>query len=127
TSNDPLNSITAALRGHDFQRALQLLQPLLAESPKNPQLLMFQGLAYSGKSDSKSALRSYKRAIALSPDYLPALEGAAQIEYEAGNAEAAPLLRHILMLRPDDATSHAMLAVLAEKNGDCATAVENYA
>src|SRR5581483_12213626 len=38
-----------------------------------------------------------------------------------------PLLRHILMLRPDDATSHAMLAVLAEKNGDCATAVENYA
>jgi tetratricopeptide (TPR) repeat protein len=127
TSNEPLSSITSALRNHDFQRALRLLRPALEKSPRNPQLWTFQGLAYSGESDSKSALASYKHAITISSDYLPALEGAAQIEYEAGGPDAVPLLRHILKLRPDDATSHAMLAVLAEKNDDCMTAVENYA
>lgn len=127
TSNEPLGSITSALQSRDFQRALQLLEPALEKSPRNPQLWMLQGLAHSGESDSKSALASYRHAIAISPDYLPALEGAAQIEYEAGSVDAVPLLRHILKLRPDDATSHAMLAVLAEKNNDCSTAVENYA
>jgi tetratricopeptide (TPR) repeat protein len=127
TGNEPLNSVTSALQNRDFQRALQLLGPALAKSPRNPQLWTFQGLAYSGERDPKSALASYKHAIAISPDYLPALEGAAQIEYEAGNADAIPLLQHILKLRPDETTSHAMLAVLAEKNNDCLTAVENYA
>lgn len=127
TSNEPLTSITSALQGRDFQRALELLRPALEKSPRNPQLWVLQGLAYSGVGNSKSALASYKQATTILPDYLPALEGAAQIEYEAGSADAVPLLRHILKLRPDDTTSHAMLAVMAEKKSDCATAVENYA
>ncbi len=127
TGTESLNSITSAMQNHDFQRALQLLGPALEKSPRNPQLWTFRGLAYSGEHDSKSALASYKHAITISPDYLPALEGAAQIEYEGGDRDAVPLLRHILRLRPDDATPHAMLAVLAEKNNDCSTAVENYA
>jgi tetratricopeptide (TPR) repeat protein len=127
SNNGPVTSITSALRDGEFQRALQLLGPALEKSPGNPQLWAFQGLANSGEGESKSALASYKHAMAISPDYLPALEGAAQIEYEAGGTDAVPLLQHILKLRPDDATSHAMLAVLAEKNHDCLTAVENYA
>ena len=123
TSNERLQSITAALRGRDFQQALQSLQSALQESPNNPQLWMLQGLAYSGTGDSKSALASYKHALRISPDYLPALEGAAQLQYEAGSADAIPLLEHVLKLRPDETTSHAMLAVLAAKKGDCATAV----
>ena len=122
-----VSSIAAALQAHEYQKALQLLQPALQQAPGNPQLWMLQGLAYAGKGNSQSALTSYQRAIKISPDYLPALEGAAQIEYETGSAEAVPLLEHILKLRPDDSTSHAMLAVMAEKNGDCSTAVAHYA
>lgn len=127
TMNDRAQAITSALRDRDFARALQLLQPALQSSPNNSQLWMFQGLAYAGEGDSKAALASYYHAIKISPDYLPALEGAAQIEYEAGNSDAIPLLQHILKLRPDEATSHAMLAVMAEKSGDCKTAIEHYA
>jgi tetratricopeptide (TPR) repeat protein len=127
TSNETVSSITSAMRGREFQRALELLRPALAKSPASPQLWALQGLAYSGMSDPKSALSSYKHAITIAPDYLPALEGAAQIEYEAGSTEAIPLLQHILKLQPDDATTHAMLAVLAEKKNDCQTAAENYA
>lgn len=129
-SQDPNGSvqpIVSALRNREFAKALQLLQPAIQNSPNNSQLWMFQGLAYAGKGDPKAALASYRHAIKLAPDYLPALEGAGQIQYEAGSADAIPLLRHVLRLRPDEVTSHAMLAVTAEKNGDCKTATEEYA
>ena len=48
------------------------------------------------------------------------LEGAAQIEYDGGGKDAAALLQHILQLSPNDPTSHAMLAVLDYRRGDCA-------
>lgn len=105
---------------------MQLLQPALQSSPDSPQLWMLQGLAYSGKGDSTTALDSYHHALKISPDYLPALEGAAQIEYEAGSPDAAPLLEHVLKIRPNDVTSHLMLAILAEKSGDCETAVNHF-
>ncbi len=126
-ANEQVAEITSALRSRQFDQALQLLQPALKQSPRSAQLWMLQGLAQSGKGDQKSALTSYKNALKISPDYLPALEGAAQLEYEAGSAEAIPLLRHVLRLRPEEATSHAMLAVLAYKKGECATAVEHFA
>ena len=125
TANDRA-AITSALRGRDFDKALQLLQPALQGSPNNPQLWALQGLAFSGKGDQKSALGSYKSALKIAPDYLPALEGAAQLEYEAGSADAVPLLEHVLQLRPQDVTTHAMLAVLSYKTGDCATAVKHF-
>src|SRR6266567_3034661 len=97
TASEQVDSITSALRGREFEKALQLLQPAIQSSPNSSQLWMLQGL-----------------------------EGAAQIEYEAGNADAIPILEHVLKIRPNDVTSHAMLAVLAEKNGDCATAVKHF-
>jgi tetratricopeptide (TPR) repeat protein len=124
--NEPVQSITSALQHREFEKALQSAQSALEGSPNNAQLWTLQGLAYSGTRDSKSALSSYQHALKISPDYLPALEGAAQIEYEAGNKDAIPLLEHVLKIRPNDVTSHAMIAVLAEKNGDCTTAVSHF-
>ncbi|MBS1804124.1 MAG: tetratricopeptide repeat protein [Acidobacteria bacterium] len=125
-ANERNSTIITALQSGEFDQALELLQSALRESPNNPQLWMFQGLAFSGKHDSQSALASYKHALKASPDYLPALEGAAQIQYQAGNADAIPLLEHVLKIRPDDVTTHAMLAVLSEKKGDCSTAVQHF-
>jgi tetratricopeptide (TPR) repeat protein len=126
-AGDQVSEITAALRKGEFDHALQLIQPRLRQSPKNPQLWMLEGLAHAGKGDPKAALSSYQSALKIAPDYLPALEGAAQLEYEAGSPSAVPLLQHVLRLRPDDPTSHAMLAVLAYKKRDCATAVLHFA
>jgi tetratricopeptide (TPR) repeat protein len=126
-ANDRVSAITSALRSGEFEKALQLIQPALQDSPKDPQLWMLQGLAHSGKGNQKAALSSYQNALKIAPDYLPALEGAAQLEYEAGSPSAVPLLQHVLRLRPNDLTSHAMLAVLAYKKRDCATAVQHFA
>ncbi|MFZ0733359.1 MAG: tetratricopeptide repeat protein [Candidatus Sulfotelmatobacter sp.] len=125
-ANDRVSEITGSLRSGEFDRALQLIEPALHEFPKNPQLWMLRGLAYSGKGDKKAALSSYQNALKTAPDYLPALEGAAQLEYEAGSPSAIPLLQRVLQLRPNDLTSHAMLAVLAYNKRDCATAVKHF-
>ncbi len=127
TTTDRVGRITSALRNNEFDQALQLLEPTLRELPNNPQLWMLQGLAYSGKGDQKAALASFQKALKISPDYLPALEGASQLEYNAGSAEAVPLLQRVLRLQPNDPTTHAMLAVLAYKKGDCAGAVQHFA
>lgn len=118
--------MTSALRAGQFDEALQLLQPELEQQPKNPQLWALRGIALSGKGNKKEALGAFRRALSVAPDYLPALEGAAQIEYDSGGNGAAPLLEHILKLHPGDPTSSAMLAVLDYRRGDCAAAIPHF-
>jgi tetratricopeptide (TPR) repeat protein len=125
-TSDPLPPITSALRAGQFDRALELLEPALQQNPKSAQLWTLEGISFSGKSNKNAALAAFHRALSLSPDYLPALEGAAQIEYENGGKDAASLLQRVLALRPHDPTSHAMLAVLAYRRGDCAAAVTQF-
>lgn len=126
TVADRIGPITSALRSGQFDAALHLLQPELQQTPRNPQLLSLQGIALSGKGEKKEALNAFRTALGISPDYLPALEGAAQIEYENGDKDATVLLQHVLQLRPNDATSHAMLAVLAYRRRDCVSAVPHF-
>jgi tetratricopeptide (TPR) repeat protein len=125
-TTDVIGPITSALRSGQFDEALQLLQPELQRSPRNAQLWALDGIALSGKGDKKNALAAFRHALGISPDYLPALEGAAQIEYESGDKDAVSLLQHILQLRPNESTSHAMLAALAYRSGDCAAAVPHF-
>jgi tetratricopeptide (TPR) repeat protein len=125
-SGDRIGPITSALRAREFDKAIQLLQPALQQSPKSAQLWTLQGIALSGEEREKEALASFRNALKISPEYLPALEGAAQLEYKAGSLAAIPLLQHVLQLHPDDPTSHAMLAVLFCKRGDCVAAVQHF-
>jgi tetratricopeptide (TPR) repeat protein len=126
TTSSPIGAITSALRAGQFARALEILQPELEKNPKNTQLWALRGIALSGNGNKREALGAFRHALEISPDYLPALEGAAQIEYEDGGKDAAALLQHVLKLRPNEPTSHAMLAVLAYRRGDCTSAVSHF-
>jgi tetratricopeptide (TPR) repeat protein len=121
-----VEAIVSALRSGQFDHALEYLRPELKQNPKNAQLWTLQGIAFSGEGDKKEALGAFRHALEISPDYLPALEGAAQIEYESNDKDAVALLQHILLLRPGDPTSHAMLAALAYRARDCSTAVLHF-
>jgi len=123
---DRLSQIASALQNKEFQQALDLLHPALQASPGNAQLWTMQGVAYAGVGRKKEALASFHSALKISQDYLPALKGAIQIEYEGGSLDAIPLLERVLRLRPDDSTSHAMLAVLEYQQGNCAAAVGHF-
>jgi len=127
SSQDSVAAVTQALRAGKFAEALQLLEPALRQSPGNPQLWTLQGLAYSSEGHKKESLASFHNALKASPNYLPALEGAAQVEYEVGGKDATALLQHVLQLVPGDPTANAMLGSLAYKNRDCAEAVSHFA
>jgi tetratricopeptide (TPR) repeat protein len=125
-ADQQLALVYSALQNHDFTQALELLQPLLQQSPGNAQLWAMQGTAYAGEDRKKEALASWEQALKISPDYLPALQGAAQIEYDNASPIAMPLIQRILKLRPGDATSQGMLAVLEYQRGNCADAVRHF-
>lgn len=126
TTANRIEPVTSALRAGQFVKALQILQAELEKDPNSTQLWALRGIALSGKGDKREALGAFRHALAISPDYLPALEGAAQIEYENGGKDAVALLQRVLLLRPRDPTSHAMLAVLAYRRGDCGSAVSHF-
>jgi len=126
TAPGRVSQITQALREGKLDQALQLVDQELRSSADDPQLWTLKGLALSGQKRTKEALDAYHHALAVSPNYLPALQGAAQIQYEAGDREAVVLLRRVAELRPSDQTSHAMLGALAYKQGNCAEAVAEF-
>ena len=119
-------SIESALRTRNFEQALQLLAPQLSQSPDNARLWIYKGIALAGLGRAPDAIEAYNKALKISPDNLAALEGAAELEYKAGSYRAVPLLNHILKLRPNDATTHAMLAVLSYNHHDCAEAAKHF-
>jgi tetratricopeptide (TPR) repeat protein len=120
------STIIAGLRAGHYKEARQMLDQALKQSPQDAALWTLNGFALSHLGQNNEALASYKQALKLSPDYLPALEGAAQIEYQSSDQSAVPLLHKILTIHPNDETSHAMLATLAFDRRDCKTAAEEF-
>jgi tetratricopeptide (TPR) repeat protein len=121
-----IQAITAALQANELSRAVELTRAALKEFPGNAQLWAMQGSAYAGQGQNKRALDSFRTALKISHNYIPALQGAIQIEYSDGSAAAIPHLKRLLSLRSADQTSHGMLAVLEYQQGNCAAAVVHF-
>jgi len=115
-----------ALAEKNFGQAISLSNKALHKYPTDPRLWTLSGMAYVGAGEPTSAVASYRHAIQLDGDFLPALEGLAQIEYQRNAPDAPKLLSRILKLRPADPTTHAMLAALEYKSGDCKNAVIHF-
>jgi tetratricopeptide (TPR) repeat protein len=126
TVGDDVNSVSRALRAGNYDEALKLLDPVLRQYPSSFQLWTLQGLTYSKQGHESESLSAFRKALKISPEYLPAVEGAAQAAYETGASDAKVLLQHVLKLVPRDPTAHAMLAGLAYKDRNCAEAVSYF-
>lgn len=124
--NNQTQQIAADLQNQQFDHALELLHSALHTSPEDAQLWTMQGVACAQMGQKQEALVSFHKALSLSPDNIVALHGAIQIQYDAGDRAAIPLLEHLLRLRPSELTSHAMLAVLEYQQGNCSSAVVHF-
>jgi len=125
-AQEDVGPIASALRDRDFAQALSLSQAALSRRPDDYRIWTLRGMATSGMGNVPQALSAYQHALKLAPTYLPALEGAAQSEFQLGHDAARPLLLSILAQRPDDATSHAMLGVIEYRKKNCADAVDHF-
>ena len=124
TSND---DALARLRKGDFTGTLTLADQALQQNPNDCRMLTIRGLALKNSGKSAEALQSFGSAASLCPKFLPALEGLAELQYAQHSPQAAPTLEKILALQPANQTTHAMLAVIQARTGDCTGAVEHFA
>jgi len=125
-----VESIEAALRGHNYERALTLARAAERQAPQDTvsraRILTLEGMAYAALGRNAEALRAFLDALTREPNSLAALEGAAEIEFNTDDPGAEEMLERVERLRPVDPTSHAMLAVIAYRKGDCAGAIRHF-
>jgi tetratricopeptide (TPR) repeat protein len=121
-----VESLVQELRQGNNQRALAIADGLLAANPKDCRLLSLKALALSGLNRPGDALEFFKKAIAQCPDYLPSLEGAAQIEYATKSDEAVTTLERVVSIQPSNVTAHAMLASALRVRNRCPDALSHY-
>ena len=126
TGQNTVPDIVSAMKAGQFDLAINMCHAAEKASPKDPRIWTLEGIALTNLQRPEEALAAYNRALVLDPRSLPALEGAAELEYKQGNKRAIPLLERILAISPDDPTTHAMLAVMQYKEKDCARAIENF-
>ena len=124
---DVVPNIVNAIKEGQFDQAIQMCHAAQKSAAADPRIWTLEGIALSHLGHSQQALAAFDHALKLEPRSLPALEGAAELEYKQGDKRAISLLERILAIRPDDPTTHAMLAVMQYKEKDCAGAVENFA
>lgn len=118
--------VASELREGNNAKALELLSTALQKYPTDAQLWTMQGVAYSRQGQKKEALAAFQHALKIAPNTIPALEGAAQLEFENSDPRGIPYLERLLKVRPEDTTSHGMLAVLEYQQGNCTAALPHF-
>lgn len=122
-----VQALTRALRSGDREKALTLARELVRRQPKDPRSWTLEGIVLSDMKRPEEGLKAFQSALRLQPDFLPALEGAAEIAYNSHHpATARQLLQRLVRIRPEDQTAHAMLGVLSFEAKDCSAAVTHF-
>jgi tetratricopeptide (TPR) repeat protein len=71
-------------------RAIELLRPMLAQNPNDPDALLYLGWAYAASQDHKNAATHFQRALEAAPERkIPALYGLARAQLAQGDLAAA--------------------------------------
>jgi tetratricopeptide (TPR) repeat protein len=125
-SSDDANTVAHELQQNNNAQAVVIADRILTTRPSDCRVLTLRGIALSREGETSDAQNSFEKALESCPDSLPALEGAAQIAYAKRSAATAGLLQRILLQRPNDQTTHAMLGSLSFQHGDCAAAIEHF-
>jgi predicted Zn-dependent protease len=115
------------LQARDYAEAESAADAALAASAHDCSLRTMLGLAQRGLGKLEPAYATLLLTEQECPKFLPALEGSAELAYTLHKPEAKELLQQILLIRPEDPTTHAMLGALEARSGNCAGSVEEYA
>ena len=121
----PKQQVYTLLRQNRFAEAEAAARTLIQASPSDCSLRAMLGLAQRGERNGEAAFLTFQEAARMCAQSLPVLEGAAETAYALHKPETASLLRQLLLLRPDDPTTHAMLGSVEAREGDCKAAVED--
>lgn len=119
-------AIVDALRSGQNDVALRLVERELGRASQDPRLWTLKGVALTGLSRGEEALAAFHRALEIDPRYVPALQAAAQIEYDARRPGAERTLERLVAVDPANEVAHGMLGALAFDRRDCRAAVAHF-
>ena len=111
----------------EAQKLLEQIELGLKQQPSNPRLLAARGLALERLNRDRDALQSFEKSLAISPKFLIALEGAAEITYRTHDPKTTDYLSRILQQDPQNAAAHGMAGALAFEEHDCPAANRHFA
>jgi putative PEP-CTERM system TPR-repeat lipoprotein len=77
------------IRLKEYDQALAAANALEKDQPKNPLVQDLKGGIYLGKNDDANARASFDKALALQPDYFPAIANLASMDLKAQQPEVA--------------------------------------
>lgn len=118
--------VVTEIRLGQYGSALHHIDEQLKQQPGNPNLWTLRGIAFSNLKKPEDSLRSFEKALSISPKLLPALEGAAQAAYSVRDRRAAQLVHQVLALQPENGTAHAMAGSLSVEAKDCTSAIAHF-
>ena len=114
-------------RNGEAQKLLEQIELGLKEQPSNPRLLAARGLALARLNRDQDALQSLEKALVISPKFLIALEGAAEIAYRTHDPKVSGYLSRILQQDPENTAAHGMAGAVAFEEHDCSVANRHFA
>ncbi len=120
-------AIRASIQAGRFAEAVAACDRELKTSPASAPILTLKGLALRASGDDSAGLAAFRQAINAAPAYLPALQAAAQLEFQSRDRRAGQTLATIAKLNPANVTAHAMLGELAFESRECTRAVQHFA
>lgn len=121
-----LTSIREMIRGGRLAEAITECDRELQSAPRSFSLHTMRGLALRSAGDKAAGLAAFRQALTIQPAYVPALQAAAQIEFENRDPNASKSLESVLRLNPTSEPAHAMLAVLLFERRACERAVTHF-
>jgi putative PEP-CTERM system TPR-repeat lipoprotein len=111
------------LRRREIDKALAAAGAFVKKQPRNPLGYVLEGTAHLAGKDRIGARKSFDAALAIQPDYLPALRGLADVDVaESQSATALRRYEALLATKPKDEQLLVAFAGLQERMGKVAEA-----
>ena len=86
---EKIDSVIELYSSGQIQEALDAVEVLIKDFPNNPLLLNISGVCYSALSLMDDAVKSYKKAVAIKPDYADAYYNLGNILRDLGELDSA--------------------------------------
>ena len=113
-SSDRYRLAENMVRSHDWDKGLELLQPLLNSESDDPKVFNLAGLACTGKGDLKQANVYFRRALESNPGFVPSLKNLGINEYNQHDlTESGKHLVQAFRRSPDDPVINLYLGEIA--------------
>lgn len=120
------DQIITELRQNHAAEALHHADQALRATPHDTSLWILKGVAANQLQEPQIALAAFETALKLSPESLPALEGASEVAFRSDHEKARELVRRLLLQRPNDPNANGMAAMLDVDQSQWADAVEHF-